>query len=760
MNTIPQRTPALLLLLSIIAPAAHAQGTFEPKAQFQVTLSDGTELQWDGDLNFAEKDGSWSLTADTTYDSTLDLSQIKSLSVVPLAERLSQYESPTYPDYYRSFSSYESRQSWNLANVHDPSVVRAEDGYYYMYQTDASFGNAHVGHGHFFCRRSRDLVRWEFMGPTMQTVPSWVPLKLGELREAMGVGESDYDLSDDTNFGYWAPCVRKVQDGLYRMYYSITCPGYIDGDGSWGERAFIGLMETSDPSDLDSWQDKGYVLTNASDKGLNFYVTAYEDCYYKWNAIDPSYIITPDEEHWLIYGSWHSGIVALQLDPETGMPLEELGQPWGDSEEDIAAYGKLIYTREAGNRWQGSEGPEIVYHDGYYYLFLAYDALDIPYNTRVCRSENVDGPYYDINGNNVTDGADTYPILTHPYAFSQGYGWVGISHVAVFDDGDDGWYLSSQARLPSGAYGDDYSNAIMQGQVRAIRWDSEGWPVVMPECYSKVPQAPITQADLVGDYELLCLTYSYGSQTAPSDLTLNTDGTVSCSSWSDGASWTFDEASQVLSIDGQEMQVVRETDWEVPTDSRAPTIAFAGYGPDGETYWAKRNTFVYIAGGDEQETVGQEDCQTEWWTAFSSYYRIPAEGTLKLSFTNLSNETYNWNNYLLIVSNDDERSGLLYSEYFVLRADLYGWGSSYDSANLSGTGFDWTTFTSQMNGAEMEITIERSGSLVTTTCHALCPDGSEMEQTLTATCGDGTQVIRAFLTTEGGYLKDITSSLE
>ena len=29
-----------------------------------------------------------------------------------------------------------------------------------------------------------------------------------------------------------------------------------------------------------------------------------------------------------------------------------------------------------------SEAPEIVYHVGYYYLFVAYDALDVPYNTR------------------------------------------------------------------------------------------------------------------------------------------------------------------------------------------------------------------------------------------------------------------------------------------------------------------------------------------------------------------------------------------
>ena len=71
---------------------------------------------------------------------------------------LASYLAPTYVDDYRSFSSWEQRSKWNLANVHDPTVVLADDGYYYMYQTDASFGNTHSGHGHFFCRRSKNLV--------------------------------------------------------------------------------------------------------------------------------------------------------------------------------------------------------------------------------------------------------------------------------------------------------------------------------------------------------------------------------------------------------------------------------------------------------------------------------------------------------------------------------------------------------------------------------------------------------------------------
>ena len=83
-----------------------------------------------------------------------------------------------------------------------------------------------------------------------------------------------------------------------------------------------------------------------------------------------------------------------------------------------------------GNRWQASEGPEVIYRGGYYYLFLAYDGLDVPYNTRVARSRNIDGPYLDMNGTNITEvGGGAYPIVTHPYRFNNSPdGWD--SHTA------------------------------------------------------------------------------------------------------------------------------------------------------------------------------------------------------------------------------------------------------------------------------------------------------------------------------------------
>ena len=525
-----------------------------------------------------------------TYSETFTVTTAAS----SLDEQLKNYVAPTYEDYYVDIASWDQRSQWNLANVHDPTVVLAEDGYYYMYQTDASYGNAHSGNGHFHARRSKDLVNWEYLGATMsETPPTWIKEKLNAYRQEMGL-----EPIDNPSYGYWAPVARKVSNGKYRMYYSIVITNYIQTgkpeienngnfDGSWTERAFIGLMETSDPAS-NIWEDKGFVVCSASDKGKTDYgrssINDWEG-YFKINAIDPTYIITENGEHWLIYGSWHSGIAALQVNPEDGKPLNALGNPWDITGEDNSGYGKIIATRGT-SRWQASEGPEVIYRDGYYYLFLAYGSLSVEYNTRVCRSRNIDGPYVDIHGNSAMGSAQLYPILTAPYRFDNSYGWVGISHCGIFDDGAGNWFYTSQGRFPVNVGGNEYSNAIMMGHVRSIRWDANGWPLVMPERYGAVPQAPITENEIAGDWEHLALTTSTGTQRTSETMTYDL-GThkITSGSWKN-ATWTFDAATQTITTSaGVVLYLQREVDWEA--SPRTHTIVYAAQG-NQKTYWGKK----------------------------------------------------------------------------------------------------------------------------------------------------------------------------
>lgn len=489
------------------------------------------------------------------------------------------YNAPTYVDHYVNIASWDNRSKWNLSNVHDPTVEKCGD-YFYMYQTDASYGNAHVGHGHFPVRRSKDLVNWEFQGAAFSTVPAWVKDSLNNKRARMNPALPPIQ---NPNYGFWAPCIRKVGE-KYRLYYSIVVTDLIvgtDGNKSWSERAFIGLAESNDlASNL--WTDKGMVVCSEPDGKETYTRRDGNDWsgYFKFNAIDPSLMITPEGEHWLIYGSWHSGIAALKLNPETGKPTKL---------QTIDDYGVRIAGRGnvGTNRWQALEGPEIIYNKetGYYYLFMAYDELSVAYNTRVARSKNITGPYLGIDGRNVTYGSEAYPVVTHPYRFSNHPGWVGISHCAVFQDPQSKqWYYSSQGRLPENAYGNPYANAIMMGQIREIFWNEDGWPVVLPERYAAVPKMTIQADSLVGKWEHINLKYEYRVMQSASIFTLKADKTVSGAF---NGTWSFDESNGILTIGNTLKLIVKNgLDWEV--EPRKRTLVYAGITGNGATYWGKK----------------------------------------------------------------------------------------------------------------------------------------------------------------------------
>jgi arabinan endo-1,5-alpha-L-arabinosidase len=487
------------------------------------------------------------------------------------------FPGPTYADNYSSISSWGSNSKWNLANVHDPSVAKCGD-YYYMYQTDASYGNATEGHGHFFYRRSKDLINWEFMGSSMTTAPAWVKDSLNNKRARMNPA---LPAIANPRYGYWAPCIRKVGN-IYRMYYSIVVDEPIVGADftfSWSERAFIGLMESTDLA-TNVWVDKGMVVCSEPDGVKPYSYTGarnWEDAYFKFNAIDPTFVETPEADQYLVYGSWHSGIASLKLNPTTGKP---------DQLKTLSDYGTRIASRSATSRWQASEGPEIIYNPDtqYYYLFLAYDGLEIPYNTRVCRSKSITGPFVGINGANVTNGADCWPMLTHPYSFNNHTGWVGFAHCAIFQNPDTKeWFYSSQARLPKDVAGINVSNAIMMGHVRAIQWTEDGWPVIAPERYAGVPTTTITQASFIGTWEQITMNYQYGVIQKSATIYLTADGKVSGGV---SGTWSYDATKKTLTVNGVPCKVSDAWDWESAT--RKVTITYSGLTEAGVPVWGKK----------------------------------------------------------------------------------------------------------------------------------------------------------------------------
>lgn len=153
--------------------------------------------------------------------------------------------------------------------------------------------------------------------------------------------------------------------------------------------------------------------------------------------------------------------------------------------------------------------------------------------------------------------------------------------------------------------------------------------------------------------------------------------------------------------------------------------------------------------------VGTADCTTGWWTKFSDYFQIPAGYDLHLNFINHTSGVGNWNNWNLCVSTDAERDAAGYSEYFVIRSDLYGWGSAYNGDNFSNIGYgDWDQFRKDMEGANVTIDLLRNNEgEVYVTATAIAINKTEYTEMFHATCGDPTATLRAFLIVDGSYLQ-------
>ncbi len=95
----------------------------------------------------------------------------------------------SWDDNYLSVAKMEDYRQWGTYNVHDPSCRKLGD-YYYMYSTDAIFGENRkearekgVPLGFIQMRRSKDLVHWEFLGWAFPEIPEeavqWVQSHAG-----------------------------------------------------------------------------------------------------------------------------------------------------------------------------------------------------------------------------------------------------------------------------------------------------------------------------------------------------------------------------------------------------------------------------------------------------------------------------------------------------------------------------------------------------------------------------------------------------
>ena len=305
------------------------------------------------------------------------------------------------------------------AYAHDPTVVE-QDGWYYL----AITGDASTPGTFLPMKRSRDLVHWENLAPVFTALPSWVVPTLG-----IDPAQAPKDL--------WAPDLSYA-NGEWRLYYAVSQFGK--------NTSVIGLATTKslDPASPDfGWQDRGLVLKSTDYRAPN------GDSF---NALDPNIVTEPDGSTWLSFGSFFSGIWLHRIDPATGTI------PAGD----VAVH---ISERAAPD---AEENSSIVYHDGYYYLFLSFDyccrSVESDYRTVVARSASVTGPYLDKDGVPMLDGKGGSELMRGYNEFAG----AGGADVLLGQGGSD--YVVSH-------YYDTTDSGAPRLNVRPLSWDAAGWPV-------------------------------------------------------------------------------------------------------------------------------------------------------------------------------------------------------------------------------------------------------------------------------------------
>jgi arabinan endo-1,5-alpha-L-arabinosidase len=298
----------------------------------------------------------------------------------------------------------------DIRQVHDPDIIRDGDKYY-LFSTRAGIA----------IRCSDDLTKWRLCGDVFAHLPEWAVKDVPGLR------------------GLWAPDVSFF-NGKYHLYYSASTFG--------NNRSSIGLAtnETLDPaSDKYRWVDQGKVIGSDS----------RDD----WNAIDPDVVLDEQNQPWLSFGSFWSGIKLRKLEQATGKL----------SSQDQTLYALASRPRTA--ELPGAiEAPLIIRKDGYHYLFVSFDfccrGKDSTYNIRVGRARRLTGPYVDRSGKSMMEGGGTLVVAGNGR-------WAGPGHCSVLQgkNGD---------RLVYHAY-DIERRGIPTLRIASLIWDSEGWPTISGE---------------------------------------------------------------------------------------------------------------------------------------------------------------------------------------------------------------------------------------------------------------------------------------
>ncbi len=317
----------------------------------------------------------------------------------------------------------------------DPAVLKASDGFTYVYATQGEIGgamrNLRVG-------RSTNLVDWEVLGDALPVKPGWA----------------------SRTQDFWAPHAIE-SEGLYYLYYSAKPDAAID-DPTKGLCLAVATAERAEGPFVDS----GKPLL----------------CGPGFVNIDPMAFDDRATGRLLLY--WGSGFEAIKVQElgrdrlsfAPGSAPVELVSPV--KSDDPQEYRRLV------------EGAWVIRRGEYYYLFTSGDNCCGPkahYAVMVARSRNATGPFESFAG---ASGPTRSVIL------EQGNNWVAPGHNAIVRDarGDDWILYHAVDKRKSRSKDSDEINTRRIMLIDPIVWRN-GWPRVEANRGSTGPRPAPAVAD-------------------------------------------------------------------------------------------------------------------------------------------------------------------------------------------------------------------------------------------------------------------------
>ena len=438
----------------------------------------------------------------------------------------------------------------NIA-VHDPSVIRADDGWFYIYGS------------HMAAAKSQDLINWQMIsnGPADNECTLFEQVQT-QLTEALTYAKT-------TTF--WAPDVVRLNNGTYAMYY-CTCEGS-------SPLSALGIAYSDRPEG--PYTDQGILLKSGA--------AGYNSNYYP-NVVDPCTFYDKEGKLWMVYGSYSGGIFILEMDPETGFPLE--GQ---------ATYG----TKLLGKNHARIEAPYIMYspETDYYYLFLSFGGLDSTggYNIRVCRSRNPNGPYEDSQGNQmIRCGGSDGTFFNDPDYEPYGVKLMGGYKIAPVEGESNQIALAYRSPGHNSAYYEEatgryfivfHTRYANSGETYSVRvhemyMTEDGWPVISPLRYAGESPETVPAESIPGLYKVLDHEHDINTVEHVSDTAqLLADGTVAgCLT----GTWTSDGTYIPLEVNGRTLKGSVHT--ALDAGQKQWVVCFSALDETGAALWGTRAT--------------------------------------------------------------------------------------------------------------------------------------------------------------------------